>query len=82
MTIQVEVSPETARQLAEEAHAQGVPLETCAEQLLRRGPIAPQRSSSRARFRSFLDELASGSPDAAHLPGERFSREMIYGDRD
>jgi hypothetical protein len=85
MTIHVELDPELAKQLADEAEAHGMKLESYAQELLQDAIAAKSRSRSRAsqaEFRAFLDALARKAPNVAKLRSETFSREMIYGEHD
>jgi post-segregation antitoxin (ccd killing protein) len=85
MTIQVELTPEMEKQLAEDARAQGMDLEMYAQRLLQEAIASTTKSRFRAgqeEFRAFLDALARQAPNVPHLRSETFSREMIYGEHD
>ncbi len=85
MTIHVELNPEMELQLATQAQARGMALESYAQRLLQDAMAAAQQPRSRAsqeEFRAFLDALASKAPNAPQLRYETFSRETIYGEHD
>ena len=84
MTIQVELKPEIAAQLAAEASAQGLPLEKVAERLLQEALASRsvlQGSLSVDKFHAMLKSLASGSEGLPNLSTETFTRESFYEDR-
>jgi hypothetical protein len=84
MTIQVELKPEIAAQLAAEASAQGLPLEKVAERLLQEALASRsvlQGTLSVDKFHAMLKSLASGSETLPNLPTEIFTRESFYEDR-
>ena len=84
MTIQVELKPEIAAQLAAEATAQGLPLEKVAERLLQEALAlrsVPPGTLSVDKFHTMLKSLASGSNGLPDLPTETFTRESFYEDR-
>jgi hypothetical protein len=84
MTINVELKPETAAQLAAEASAQGLPLEKVAERLLQEALASRsvlQGTLSVDKFHAMLKSLASGSEALPDLPTETFTRESFYEDR-
>jgi hypothetical protein len=84
VTIKVELTPETEARLAAEARAQGLPLETVAEKLLKEALTgrAPGRGQlSVEEFHRMLGALAEGSEKLPNLPTEAFSRESFYEDR-
>lgn len=85
MTIQVELRPEIAAQLAAEASAQGLPLEKVAERLLQEALASHsvlRETLSVDRFHAMLQSLASGSEALPNLPTETFTRESFYEGRD
>lgn len=78
MTIQVELSPKAQAQLAAVAHAQGVPPEKVAEQLLHEALASrsvPQGNLSVDEFHAMLDAMANGSEKLPDLATESFTRE-------
>jgi hypothetical protein len=84
MTIHVELKPEIAAQLADEARVQGIPLEKVAERLLQEALASRsvlQGTLSLDKFHAMLKSLASGSEALPNLPTETFTREIFYGDR-
>jgi hypothetical protein len=84
MTIKVELSPEIESRLAAEARAQGLPLETVAEKLLKEaltGRALSHRELSVEEFHQMLGVLAEGSEKLPNLPTDVFSRESFYEDR-
>jgi hypothetical protein len=84
MTIQVELKPEIAAQLAAEASAQGLPLEKVAERLLQEALASRsilQGSLSVDKFHAMLKSFASGSEALPDLPTETFTRESFYEER-
>jgi hypothetical protein len=84
MTIQVELNSEAQARLVAVAHAQGVPLEKVAEQILHEALASrcvPQGNLSVDEFHAMLDALAQGSEKLPSLATESFSRESFYEDR-
>jgi len=84
MTIQVELKPEIAAQLAAEASAQGLPLEKVAERLLQEALASRsvlQGTLSVDQFHVMLKSLASGSETLPNLATQTFTRESFYEDR-
>ena len=86
MTLTIELKTETEARLAAEARSRGLDLATYAARLLEQAtapasaPAAPGRT--REEVRRWLDELAQFSDKIPPMPGETFSREMIYQDHD
>jgi hypothetical protein len=72
--------------LAAQAQARGIPLETYVQDLLGvaipRPPTPAERERRVADFRAWLKEFTQFSGEMPEMPGETFSREMIYGDHD
>lgn len=84
MTIRVELNPETEARLVAEAQAQGLPVETVAERLLKQALTTYVLSRGRLNveeFHQMLDAMADGSERLPDLPTESFSRESFYEDR-
>jgi hypothetical protein len=84
MTLNVELNPEIAAQLADEARVQGIPLEKVAERLLQEALASRsvlQGTLSVDKFHAMLKSLASGSEALPNLPTETFTRESFYEDR-
>lgn len=78
MTLNVELNPEIAAQLADEARVQGIPLEKVAERLLQEALASRsvlQGTLSVEKFHAMLKSLASGSEALPNLPTEAFTRE-------
>jgi hypothetical protein len=83
MQVTVEIPDEVAAQ----AEARGVPVETYVQDLVKEA--APQllkkgqgRKRTPEEVRAWLDRLAQFSDEIPPMPGETFSREMIYQDHD
>ena len=84
MTIKVQLNAETEARLKAEARAQGLPLETVVERLLKEalaGRYMSNGQMSVEEFRRLLGALAEGSEKLPDLPTESFSRESFYEDR-
>ena len=86
MTLNIELNTETEARLAAEARSRGLDLATYAAHLLEQAatPASVPAASVRTReeVRAWLDELAQFSDKIPPMPGETFSREMIYQDHD
>jgi hypothetical protein len=85
MTIHVELKPQMEEQLAAAAEANGMSMESYAQQLLQEALASDPASRSRAsreEFHGFLEEMAMDAPGPPQLQSETFSREMIYGEHD
>ena len=83
MTIKVDLSPETEARLVAQARAQGLPLETVAERLLRQALTQPPLSRgqlSDSEFHQMLRAISEGSETLPDLRTETFSRESFYED--
>jgi hypothetical protein len=83
----VELGPETRARLAAEARAQGLELAAYVASLLEQQTVAPPSvpvwpKHTRDAFHAWLEEFTALSDKIPALPGETFSREMIYGDHD
>jgi hypothetical protein len=83
--ITLKLPPDVEARLAAEAQARGLDLATYAAQVLEQAAPAttsvhPQRTPE--EIRAWLDELAQFSDKIPAMPGETFSREMIYQDHD
>jgi hypothetical protein len=90
MTLTLEISPEVQRELAREAEIRGVAVPALAASLLEEA-VAPRHGAptfmpgkrrSPAQIRDWIDSLAEFSDRIPAMPGETFSREMIYQDHD
>jgi len=84
MNIRVNLSPESEDRLLAEARAQGLPLETVAERLLKEALAqrpAAQGAMSAEEFHQMLRAMAEGSEKLPELPTEAFSRQSYYEDR-
>ena len=86
MTIQIELRPEIEARLASEAQARGVEVRTYIERLLeeavKSGTTASPRLRTPEEIQAWLDELAQFSDKIPAMPGETFTRAMIYQDHD
>ncbi len=84
MTIRVDLSPETEARLVAQARAQGLPLETVAEQLLKEAltelPLSRGQLSIE-EFHRMLSAISEGSEKLPDLRTESFSRESFYEGR-
>lgn len=83
MTIKVDLSPETEARLVAQARAQGLPLETVAERLLKEALTQVPPSHGRLSVEEFHRMLAAISEGSERLPDlrtETFSRESFYED--
>ena len=83
MQVTVEIPDEVAAQ----AEARGVPVEVYVQHLVKQAvPQTLERDRQRRwtpeETRAWLDELAQFSDEIPPMPGETFSREMIYQDHD
>jgi len=67
----------TAAEIVEQALAERVAREQASAP-----SVAPQRKRTPGEIRAWLDELAQFSNKIPPMPGESFSREMIYQDHD
>ena len=84
MALTIELPPDVEARLTEQAEARGLDVATWAAHVLAsatppEGPVKP-RTGEEAR--AWLDELARFSDQIPAMPGETFSREMIYQDHD
>ena len=84
MALTLELNPETEARLATEARARGLGVAAYAARLLEEAtPPAPsQPSRTPQEIRAWLNELTQFSDKIPPMPGETFSREMIYQDHD
>jgi len=87
MTLTLEISPEVQRELAREAEVRGVAIPALAARLLEEAVAKPVATTPTARrsplqIRAWLDSLTEFSDQIPALPGETFSRGMIYHDHD
>ena len=72
-------------ELAAQAEARGVALETYVQTLIEQATPSKPRTHRRwtpQEIRAWLDELARFSDKIPPMPGETFGREMIYRDHD
>ena len=84
MAIKVQLNAETEARLKAEAEAQGLPLETVAERLLKEALAGRSLSSGQMsveEFHRMMGAMAEGSQTLPELPTESFSRESFYEDR-
>jgi hypothetical protein len=86
MTLTLEIPPEVERELAREAEARGVAVPALAALLLTEAVARPEKlmptQRSPGQIRAWLDSLTEFSGQIPTLPGETFSRGMIYQDHD
>jgi hypothetical protein len=85
MAIVLELPAELEARLTADAAARGLDLPRYALELLEQAAPAaqvqkPQRTPE--EIRAWLDEFAQFSDQIPAMPGETFSREMIYEDHD
>jgi post-segregation antitoxin (ccd killing protein) len=83
----VQVTVEIPDEVAAQAEARGVPVEVYVKSLVQQAvPQTLERDRQRRwtpeETRAWLDELAQFSDEIPPMPGETFSREMIYQDHD
>ena len=86
MMLTLEISPEVQRELAREAEVRGVAVPTLAASLLEEAVTKPpvMRTPQRTTLEigEWLDSMAEFSDQIPELPGETFSRSMLYQDHD
>ncbi|MGA8026937.1 MAG: hypothetical protein WB992_07305 [Bryobacteraceae bacterium] len=86
MTITLDIPENIARQLAAQAQAHGLAIDAYVADILEHHttslPLPPHRRMSRQEFGAALDAIAQYSDRIPDMPGETFSREMIYQDHD
>jgi hypothetical protein len=86
MTLTLEIPPQVERELTREAEAQGVAVQALVVRLLEEAVVRPvstlQIQRSPLQIRAWLDSLTEFSDQIPTLPGETFSRAMIYRDHD
>jgi len=85
MTLTIEIRPEVEAKLFERARSQGVDLASYAAALVEEavGPVETRRPKrTREEVRAWLDRIQQFSDQIPDMPGETFSREMIYQDHD
>lgn len=86
MTIQIELRPEIVARLTSQARARGVEVPTYVESLIEEAVATSTLTSPRPRtpeeIQAWLDELAQFSDEIPAMPGETFTRAMIYPDHD
>jgi hypothetical protein len=81
--ISLELPPDLEARLTAEARSRGLDLATYAAQVLEQAAsAAPKRQRTSEEIRAWLDEVAQFSDKIPAMPGETFSREMIYQDHD
>ena len=82
MQIKVDIPDE----LAAQAEARGVPVESYVRGILQDAatvpPIPPRRKRTREELEAFFEEFAQFSDQIPDLTGKTFDREMIYQDHD
>ncbi len=86
MTIHLELRPEIEARLASEAQARGVEIRTYVETLIEEAvaiktPATP-RPKTPEEIQAWLDDMAQFSDKIPSMPGETFTRAMIYQDHD
>jgi hypothetical protein len=84
MTLTIEIKPEVEAALAARAESQGVDVASYAASLVEEAvaPDLPRPKRSPEEVRAWLDRIAKYSDRIPDMPGETFSREMIYRDHD
>ena len=87
MKITLTAQGEELLRIARKRHPEQSPAEilerALAERIAREQPPTPSnRKRTRAEFGEWLDKFAAFSEKIPSMPGETFSREMIYGDLD
>jgi hypothetical protein len=88
VTLTLEIPSEVQSELAREAAARGIAVPVLAARLLKEAvarPVAATNTPVRRsplKIRTWLDSLAEFSDEIPALPGETFSRGMIYHDHD
>jgi hypothetical protein len=84
MAVLVELPPEVEARLAAEAADEGLDLPSYAARVLAESlpPVRYNPPRTPEEVRAWLDELAQFSDKIPEMPGETFSREMIYRDDD
>ena len=86
MTLHIELRPEIEARLASEAQARGVEIRTYVETLIEEAvavkTLPPSRTKTPEEVQAWLDELAQFSDKIPAMPGETFTRAMIYQDHD
>ncbi|MBK9166007.1 MAG: hypothetical protein IPM24_00935 [Bryobacterales bacterium] len=83
MTVYLELRPEIEANLAAQAEARGLSLDSYLRQVLEDlAQAAPSAAVSLEDLRAALDALAAMGNDLPHLPSSAFSRETIYQDHD
>lgn len=88
MNLTIEVKPEVQAELAAQAKAHGMDVLRYAASLLEKAVAPPvecaagKSKTSREEIRAWLNSMAEFSDRIPPMPGETFSREMIYQDHD
>ena len=88
MTLTLEIPSEVQRELAREAAVRGVAVQVLAARLLKEAVARPVAATNKPvrrsplDIRTWLDSLTEFSDQIPALPGETFSRGMIYHDHD
>ena len=81
--ITLALAPDLEARLLRQAQAHGLDLATYATRVLEGDimlPPGPQRQRTPEEIRAWLDSLAQFSDRIPAMPGETFSRSMIYAD--
>jgi hypothetical protein len=85
VTIEVDLRPETEARLVAQARAQGLPLETVAERILKEAltqlPLSRRGQLSVEEFPRMLSAISEDSEKLPDLRTESFSRESFYEDK-
>lgn len=85
MTLTIEIKPEIEARLAAQAAARGLDLSAYAAAVLEQAVVQPGaslRHKSPEEIRAWLDSMTEFSDQIPPMPGETFSRQMIYQDHD
>jgi len=82
----MQVTLDIPDEVAAQAKVQGVPVEDYVQRLLKQAASQTSEMARRkmtdAEIQAWLDELTQFSEKIPAMPGETFSREMIYQDHD
>ena len=82
----MQVTLDIPDEVAAQAKARGVPVEAYVQRLLKQAALQTSEMARRKmtdeEIQAWLDELTQFSDKIPPMPGETFSREMIYQDHD